>query len=48
MNKAKAMPDFGDDEWAGMVCIETVNAAKNTVELAAGATHSMTARVRVI
>jgi glucose-6-phosphate 1-epimerase len=48
MNKAKAMPDFGDDEWPGMVCIETVNAAKNAVELVAGATHSMTARVRVI
>jgi glucose-6-phosphate 1-epimerase len=48
INKAKAMPDFGDDEWPGMVCIETVNASKNAVELAAGATHSMTAKVRVL
>jgi D-hexose-6-phosphate mutarotase len=24
--KAKAMPDFGDDEWTGMVCVETANA----------------------
>jgi glucose-6-phosphate 1-epimerase len=46
--KAKAMSDFGDDEWPGMVCVETVNALKNSVELAPGATHSMTVGVRVL
>jgi glucose-6-phosphate 1-epimerase len=46
--KAKAMPDFGDDEWPGMVCVETVNALKHAVELAPGATYTMTQRVRVM
>jgi glucose-6-phosphate 1-epimerase len=46
--KSKAMPDFGDEEWPGMVCVETVNAAKHAVELAPGAMHSMTQRVRVL
>lgn len=45
--KAKAMPDFGDDEWPGMVCVETANAAENQVTLAPGQTHVMTARVEV-
>ncbi len=37
--KSKAMADFGDDEWPGMLCIETANAAENAVKLAAGAKH---------
>jgi D-hexose-6-phosphate mutarotase len=41
--KAKAMADFGDDEWPGMVCIETANAADNAITLAPAATHRMTA-----
>jgi glucose-6-phosphate 1-epimerase len=44
--KAKAMPDFGDDEWPAMLCIETVNAADNAVTIAPGAEHVMTALVR--
>lgn len=46
--KAKAMPDFGDDEWPGMVCVETVNAMQHAVELAPAAKHTMTAMVRVV
>jgi D-hexose-6-phosphate mutarotase len=45
--KSKAMPDFGDEEWPGMICIETANAADNAVTLAAGATHTMAAAIRV-
>jgi glucose-6-phosphate 1-epimerase len=41
--KAKAMPDFGDEEWTGMVCVETANAMGDAVTLAAGASHVMTA-----
>jgi D-hexose-6-phosphate mutarotase len=48
ITKSKAMPDFGDDEWPGMVCVETVNALKLAVDLAPGATHVMSQRVRVI
>ena len=45
--KAKAMPDFGDDEWPGMVCIETCNAGENALLLKPGASHEMTAEIRV-
>ena len=37
--KAQAMPDFGDDEWPGMVCVETGNVADNTLEIPPGARH---------
>lgn len=46
INKAKAMPDFGDDEWPGMVCVETANASQHALELEPGDTHTMTAMVR--
>ena len=45
--KAKAMPDFGDEEWRGMVCVETANAMDDAVTLAPGATHVMTATLEV-
>lgn len=47
INKAKAMPDFGDDEWTGMVCIETANAGPNAVTLKAGSVHEMSATISV-
>jgi glucose-6-phosphate 1-epimerase len=43
--KSKALADFGDEEWPGMICVETVNANEAAVELPAGQTHRMTARV---
>jgi glucose-6-phosphate 1-epimerase len=45
--KSRAMPDFGDDEWPGMLCIETANAADNAVTLPPHASHTMTAAIRV-
>lgn len=45
--KAKAMSDFRDDEWPGMLCIETTNAAENHITLPPNSTHTMTATVRV-
>lgn len=44
--KSAALPDFGNDEWPGMLCIETANAADDAVTLAAGAKHVLTATVR--
>jgi D-hexose-6-phosphate mutarotase len=43
--KAKAMADFGDEEWPGMVCVETANAAENAVTLDVGKTHKMLASI---
>ncbi|MEI6561540.1 MAG: D-hexose-6-phosphate mutarotase [Verrucomicrobiota bacterium] len=44
--KAQIMPDFGDDEWPGMVCVETGNVADNTLEIAPGGKHTTRTRVR--
>lgn len=41
--KAQRMPDFGDDEYTEMLCVETTNAADDLVELAPGASHTTTA-----
>jgi D-hexose-6-phosphate mutarotase len=39
--KAKAMPDFGDDEWPFMLCIETCNVRDNAITIAPGQSHTM-------
>jgi glucose-6-phosphate 1-epimerase len=45
--KAKAMPDFGDDEWPLMLCIETCNVREHAVTVAPGQSHGMGAVIRV-
>jgi glucose-6-phosphate 1-epimerase len=44
--KAKAMPDFGDDEWPGMLCIESGNVADHAVTLGPGQRHEMRVSIR--
>jgi glucose-6-phosphate 1-epimerase len=39
--KVKGMADFGNEEWPGMVCIETANAADDARTLAPGARHRL-------
>lgn len=46
--KAAAMPDFGDDEWTGMICIEAANALDNAITLASGETHLMRQRISLV
>ncbi len=46
INKAKAMADFGDDEWPGMLCVETANIGGSAVKLSRGQSHTMTATLR--
>lgn len=45
--KAAAMPDFGDDEWTQMLCVETANALDCALEIAPGAAHTLKAIIRV-
>jgi len=45
--KAHAMADFGDDEWPGMVCVETANVGDAAVHLLPGERHRMTVRLAV-
>ncbi|TFD38456.1 D-hexose-6-phosphate mutarotase [Cryobacterium sp. TMT1-19] len=41
-DKAARMSDFGDDEWPGMVCVETANVRRDQVRLDAGQSHTTT------
>lgn len=45
IDKSKRMADFGDDEWPGMVCIETANVGKTAVTLQPDQSHTMTATI---
>jgi glucose-6-phosphate 1-epimerase len=47
VDKARAMPDFGDLEWPEMVCVETCNVNAHKLSLDPGATHVMTATIGV-
>jgi glucose-6-phosphate 1-epimerase len=44
--KARAMPDFADDEWPGMVCVETCNVNPHAVSLPPQGQHLMSATIR--
>ncbi|MDF3131167.1 D-hexose-6-phosphate mutarotase [Kiritimatiellaeota bacterium B1221] len=39
INKSKAMPDFGDDEWTGMCCVEAANCLRDRIQLLPGNRH---------
>ena len=41
VDKARAMDDFGDDEWKRMVCVEVGNIREATIHLAPGGSHTM-------
>jgi glucose-6-phosphate 1-epimerase len=47
INKARAMSDFGDEEWPGMICVETANVGEGAIRLEAGQTHRMRAQLRI-
>jgi glucose-6-phosphate 1-epimerase len=41
------MPDFGDDEWPAMVCVETANALDDAITLPPGGEHRLRAEIHV-
>jgi glucose-6-phosphate 1-epimerase len=43
--KSAAMPDFGDDEWPGMVCVETANCLHQRRVLLPGDRHRTTVTI---
>ncbi|GAA1390891.1 D-hexose-6-phosphate mutarotase [Luteococcus peritonei] len=45
VDKSEAMADFGDEEWTGMCCVETVNALGDATQLSPGASHTMSATI---
>jgi glucose-6-phosphate 1-epimerase len=46
--KAARLPDFGDHEWPGMICVEAANALGDAYPLAPGATHRMATVIEVL
>lgn len=47
ITKARAMPDFGDDEWPSMLCIETCNVREQAVTIPPGQSHTLAAVIRI-
>ena len=47
IDKAKSMPDFGDDEWTSMICVETANIGEHAITLNPGKEHVMGFTLRV-
>jgi len=48
INKSKAMPDFGDDEWMGMCCVEAVNCLEGRIQLLPGNRHRTRTELSVV
>jgi len=47
IDKSGIMPDFGNEEYLGMVCVETANAAEDAVFVPPGGSHTISAVIRV-
>jgi len=45
--KAKALSDFGDDEWPAMLCVESADVGESAVTLRPGEVHTLCATVAV-
>lgn len=46
--KAKAMADFGDEEWPAMLCIESANAGSDALHLLPGQGQAMRATIEIL
>jgi glucose-6-phosphate 1-epimerase len=46
VNKSRAMPDFGDDEYLRMLCLEPANGANSSVTLDPGEQHTLTLAIQ--
>lgn len=47
VEKARRLSDFGDDEYRGMVCVETANAGEDVVTVPPGGEHQLAAMIGV-
>ena len=48
IEKAQRMPDFGDEEYHTMVCVEAANAKAGTIILDPGTTHTIGTRISLV
>jgi len=44
--KSAKMPDFGDDEYKRMLCVEAVNTSNDTINIAPGKSHSLKTAIK--
>jgi D-hexose-6-phosphate mutarotase len=47
IDKARALADFGDDDWKNMVCVEVCNISDAAIHLAPGGSHTMVATLEL-
>ena len=47
IEKSKTLADMDPEEWRGMLCVETANAASNAITLSAGASCRLAVEIRV-
>lgn len=47
IDKSRRMPDFGDDEWTGMLCVETAAVGSCRLSLSPGDSHTLQAIIAV-
>jgi len=47
IEQSRTMADFGDEEYLGMVCVETTNAASDAVTIAPGASYRLGTRYAI-
>jgi D-hexose-6-phosphate mutarotase len=47
IDKSRRMPDFGDDEWTGMLCVETAAIGSCRLSLQPGDSHTLQAVIAV-
>jgi glucose-6-phosphate 1-epimerase len=47
IEKTRTLADMAPEDWRGMLCVETANAGEDAVQLAPGASHRMSATIRV-
>jgi glucose-6-phosphate 1-epimerase len=48
IEQSRQMGDFGDEEYLGMLCVETANAADDAVQIEAGASHRLLSRIGLL
>jgi glucose-6-phosphate 1-epimerase len=46
--KVKTFTDMSPDDWKHMICVETANAGDHSIQLAPGASHTLSASIRAI
>jgi len=47
IEKTRGMSDMAPGDWKEMICVETANAADNAIHLSPGASHKLTATIRL-